>query len=60
MPTSKEYRDLANETRVLASQAKDEHEREVLLRVSGQWELLADYKATREAGTSKRQKSKTH
>jgi len=60
VPTSKEYRDLAVETRILASQTKDEHEREVLLRVSAQWELLVEYKGARETGTSKRSKSGPH
>jgi hypothetical protein len=60
MPTSEEYRNLAAETRVLAGQTRDEHERDALLRISAQWELLADYKAAREAGSSKKLKPESN
>jgi hypothetical protein len=49
MPTAEEYELRALEAKSLAKQAKDVWERETLLIVATQWQLLAGHKANGEA-----------
>lgn len=49
MPSSNEYLRHAEESRRLAAQSSDERERETLLRIAAQWEVLAQYKVKKEA-----------
>ena len=49
MPTAAEYKRLAHEARILAARALDMWEREAILRVAEQWQLLAAHKASKEA-----------
>ena len=49
MPTAEEYELRALEAKSMAKQAKDVWERETLLIVATQWQLLAGHKANGEA-----------
>jgi hypothetical protein len=49
MPTSEHYRLRAEECRLLAEQAHDEHERATLLKVAEQWDRLAWHKTQKAA-----------
>jgi hypothetical protein len=49
MPTAAEYKRRAEEAKILAARTQDVWEREALLRVAEQWQLLAAHKASKEA-----------
>jgi hypothetical protein len=52
MPTSEEYRKLAEECRRNAGEADHPDERDTLLQIGELWERLAERKATRERNSS--------
>jgi hypothetical protein len=48
MPTSEQYRQKAEECRRLAGEVQEQLERDALLRMSAQWDRLADHKLRQE------------
>ena len=48
MLTAAEYQRRAEEAKILAAQTQDVWEREILLRVATEWQLLAAHKASKE------------
>jgi hypothetical protein len=48
MPTSEQYRQKAEECRRLAREAHEQAERDALLKMSAQWDRLADHKLRQE------------
>jgi len=50
MPTSDDYCHQAEETRILAKKTTDRKERDRLMLLADQWDLLALHKAKKEAG----------